>query len=145
MRPYLLQMNEDTGNQDQLQPYADYALAAGATVVSMRPLGHQTNEVLVDNADTYSSSTGGFQVVSGSWTANTVTTPYWSDHNGNDTNHWMFAATSSTETAVPRFTPNIPAAGFYPVYTWVNPGLNNGSNDRVSDQLYRINFAGGSQ
>src|SRR5205823_8590797 len=41
---------------------------------------------------------------------------------------------------------NIPAAGFYPVYAWTNPGTDNSStNDRVSDQLYRVNYAGGSQ
>jgi hypothetical protein len=145
MRPYINGMDEDLGNQDQIQPYADYALHAGATVVSMRPVGHQVAEDVVDNSDVYSASTGGFQVISGNWQGNTVTTPYWSNNNGNDTNHWMFAPTSTTETAVARFTANIPVAGFYPVYAWTNPGTNNSSNDRVSDQLYRINYAGGSQ
>src|SRR5439155_5272569 len=39
MRPDTNNVVEDMGNQDQLLPYADYALHAGATVVSMRPLG----------------------------------------------------------------------------------------------------------
>ena len=58
---------EDMGNQDQLEFFARYLLAGGATVVSMRPVGHQVNEVIVDNADVYSASTGGFQIVSGTW------------------------------------------------------------------------------
>src|SRR5262249_42665498 len=37
------------GNQDQMTLYADYLLRAGATVVPMRPVGRQTNEVVLDN------------------------------------------------------------------------------------------------
>jgi len=77
MRGYLNNMMEDLGNQDQLQPYADYALHAGATVVSMRPLGQQVQEVVVDNSD------AGFSVASGSW-SNSTAAPYWSNNNGND-------------------------------------------------------------
>src|SRR5689334_16061943 len=40
---------EDFENQDQMSLYADYALRAGATVIPMRPVGHQVNEVIVDN------------------------------------------------------------------------------------------------
>jgi hypothetical protein len=43
------EMNEDYGNLDQLNFFAQYCFNAGATVVSMRPLGHQTNEVILDN------------------------------------------------------------------------------------------------
>ena len=50
-RPTLLEMNEDYGNLDQLNFFASYCFNAGATVVSLRPLGHQTNEVIVDNDD----------------------------------------------------------------------------------------------
>src|SRR5204863_6493223 len=47
-RPVLNSMNEDYGNLDQLNFFAAYCFNAGATVVSMRPLGHQTNEVILD-------------------------------------------------------------------------------------------------
>ena len=40
---------EDFGNQEQMTYYADYLLRAGATVVPMRPVGRQTNEVVLDN------------------------------------------------------------------------------------------------
>src|SRR5262249_3447228 len=41
-------------------------------------------------------------------------------------------------TATATYTPNIPAAGFYPVYTWVLYGT-----DRTA-QTYTINHTGGS-
>jgi hypothetical protein len=44
-------MNEDYGNLDQLNFFATDCFNAGATVVSLRPLGHQTNEVVLDNDD----------------------------------------------------------------------------------------------
>jgi hypothetical protein len=126
-------MVEDFGNQDQLTFYADYLLRAGATVVPMRPVGHQKAEVIVDNND------AGFSIQSGSWTTGTGN-PYWSSGNGAEAAHYMFAPTSLSETRVARWTPNIPTTGFYPVYTWAL----NGSN-RSTDALYRINYAGGSQ
>ncbi|MFM9010118.1 MAG: hypothetical protein ACKON8_04400 [Planctomycetota bacterium] len=48
-RGNLLSIVEDFGNQDQLTSYADYLVRAGATVVPMRPVGRQPNEVVVDN------------------------------------------------------------------------------------------------
>jgi len=50
---------------------------------------------------------------------------------------YRFANVSATETATATYTPNIPVAGFYPVYTWVLAGGN-----RIN-QLYRINHTGG--
>ncbi len=145
MRPNSYGLIEDLGNQDMLENYAQYVLNAGGTMVSMRPVGHQTNEAVVDNAQAYTAGAGGFQVVSGTWTNNTSSTPYWSNNNGNDSVHFVTAATSATETAVARFVPNIPAGGFYPVYAWWNPGTNNAAtNDRVADQTFRINYSGGS-
>src|SRR4051812_8238814 len=127
LRGYVQGMMEDLGNQDQLEPYAEYALHAGASVASMRPIGHQVNEDIVDNSDAFSAATGGYQTVSGSW-GNSTNAVYWSNNNGNDAVHYTFASTAATETAVSRFTANIPAAGFYPVYTWVNPGTDSASN-----------------
>ncbi len=133
-------MVEDMGVQDQMSLYADYLLNAGATVVPMRPVGHQTNQVIVDN------TSSGFSFQSGSWTAS-AGTPYFSTSaNGYDSvnsveiaNHYQFAATSLTETAVARYTPTLTTAGFYPVYSWA---LN--SANRAADQTYRINYTGGS-
>src|SRR5208337_260985 len=51
-RPVALNsMNEDYGNLDQLNFFAAYCFNAGAVVASMRPLGQQTNEVVIDNVD----------------------------------------------------------------------------------------------
>jgi hypothetical protein len=139
MRTYINGMMEDMGNQDQLQSYADYALHAGATFVSMRPIGHQTNEVIVDNSDAYTAANGGFDK-SGTW-SDVTTGTYWSNHNGNDAVRYHFAfTTTGTEDATARFTPKIPSAGFYPVYAWYVGGSN-----RADDTTFRINYSGGSQ
>ena len=58
------EMIEDLGNVDQMTFLADYLFRAGATVVPMRPIGHQTNEVVLDNDD------AGVSFV-GSWTNST--------------------------------------------------------------------------
>src|SRR3954464_12759215 len=44
-------MIEDLGNVDQMTMFVDYLFRAGATVVPLRPVGHQTNEVVIDNDD----------------------------------------------------------------------------------------------
>ena len=44
-------MNEDTGNVDQMTMFVYQCFNAGATVVPMRPVGNQTNEVVLDNVD----------------------------------------------------------------------------------------------
>ena len=44
-------MIEDLGNIDQMTFLVDYLFRAGATVVPLRPVGHQTNEVVLDNDD----------------------------------------------------------------------------------------------
>ncbi|MEO6436857.1 MAG: hypothetical protein ABIP55_14005, partial [Tepidisphaeraceae bacterium] len=134
-RPEYQELVEDFQTQDQITYYAQYLLNAGATVVPTRPLGHQLSEVIVDNND------AGFSTPMGSWSTNTASSTYWSNVNGTDTaNRYRFASAGASETHVARFTPTIPTTGFYPVYTWVN----NGSN-RIIDQTYRINSAGGSQ
>ncbi|HEX2474141.1 MAG TPA: hypothetical protein VHK01_05320 [Lacipirellulaceae bacterium] len=120
---------EDFGNQDQFTFYVDYLFRAGATVVPMRPVGRQLNEVVLDN-----DSPG--VTFSGSWSTNTVG-PRWYDENygagGDDAERYRFANVNATsETAVATYTPNIPQAGFYPVYTWAAHGGNRAS------QLYKI-------
>lgn len=122
---------EDFGNQDQMTYYVDYLFRAGATIVPMRPVGRQINEVVLDNDLASVTYTGTWSDSSGS---------RWYDEDYGavaDAAHYRFASTNATETATATYTPNIPAAGFYPVYTWVSPGTNRTS------QLYKINHTGG--
>ena len=119
-------MNEDYGNLDQLNFFASYCFNAGAVVASMRPLGQQTNEVVLDNDDagvTYA----------GSWSDSSAT--YFFGSPGDVP--YRFASFAATETATATYTPNIPVAGYYPVYCWTRAGSDRG------DQLYRIRHTGG--
>ncbi len=118
---------EDLGNIDQMAFLVDYLFRAGATVVPLRPVGHQTNEVVLDNDDPGVTFEGTWKTGDGDiyfGTAGHV--PY------------RQTATSKTETAHARYTPKIPEAGFYPVYAWTSSG-----GDRATDQLYRVKHAGG--
>ncbi|MCB9865597.1 MAG: N-acetylmuramoyl-L-alanine amidase [Phycisphaerales bacterium] len=129
-RPLLLNMIEDYGNLDQLNYFVNYAFNAGATVVAFRPIGYQPIEVVLDQDDPGVTYTGG-------WT-NSSSSPYYENGVTNSGVAYRFAATSATETATARYTPNLPEAGFYPVYTWV---LN--SSNRTT-QHYRVTHSGGT-
>src|SRR5262245_4195212 len=63
------EMIEDLGNVDQMTFLADYLFRAGATVVPLRPVGHQTNQVVLDNDDAAVTYTG-------TWTNSTGTVFY---------------------------------------------------------------------
>ncbi len=126
-RPNLNTMIEDLGNQDQMTFLVDYLFRAGATVVPMRPVGHQTNEFVLDNDD------AGVTFV-GSWSNSTATIYF----GGAGDVPYRFASTSPTETAYARYQPTITEAGFYPVYAWTRSG-----SDRATDQLYRVHHSGG--
>lgn len=123
-----LGMVEDLGNKDQMDFLADYLFRAGATIVPLRPVGHQTNEVVLDNDD---------QGVTfhGNWSNSTTASVYFGSAGDIP---YRFATTSTAETAYARYRPNLPEAGFYPVYTWASSGSN-----RAEDQLYRVHHAGG--
>jgi hypothetical protein len=125
-RPVINEMNEDYGNLDQLNFFAQYCFNAGATVVSMRPLGQQTNEVILDNDDAG-------VVFSGTWNNSSQST-YWGSPGDVP---YRFASLNASETATATYTPNIPVPGIYPVYTWVLAGSDRG------EQLYRIRHTGG--
>ena len=130
-RPDSNEIVEPFGNQDQMTFFADYLLRAGATVVPMRPIGNQLNEVVLDN-----DSPG--VTFAGSW-SDTLGTVFYDEDYGTsaDSVGYRFASINANETATATYTPNIPEAGFYPVYTWV---LNSGNR---TDQLYRINHSDG--
>src|SRR5690625_255364 len=125
-RPLLLEMNEAYGNLDQMSIFAEYAFNAGATVVAFRPIGFQSNEVVIDNVDS--------EVIwNGTWNNSSQTVYYGKP--GQTPYRW--ASLAVRETATATYVPNIPEAGFYPVYTWVMHG-----SDRTF-QLYRIRHTGG--
>lgn len=129
-RPLLLSMIEDYGNIDQLNFFAEYCFAAGATVVPFRPIGHQSREVVLDQDDPEVTYTG-------AW-ANSTSSPYYENGRTNSGFSYRFAAASAAETAVARYTPNLPITDFYPVYTWVLDSTNR------TTQKYRISHTGGT-
>lgn len=125
-RPVLNQMNEDYGNLDQMSLFAYYCFNAGATVVPFRPIGNQTNEVVLDNTSPQVTWAGAWE--------NSSSTVYYGAPGAMP---YRFAAADTTETATATYAPAFPASGFYPVYTWALHGAN-----RIN-QLYRIRHAGG--
>ncbi len=120
------EMNEDMGNLDQMNFFAAWCFNAGAVVVPMRPLGQQNNAVVLDNDDAAVTYTG-------TW-ANSTSTLFFG---GVGDVPYRYAALANAETATATYTPNLPARGYYPVYTWVRHG-----SDRTH-QLYRIRHTGG--
>ncbi len=126
-RPEIQEINEDLSNQDMMTFLVKFLWNAGATVVPLRPVGHQLNEVIVDNDDAEVTFVG-------SWSNSSSSIYYGSP---GDT-PYRFASTSATETAYARYRPNITEAGFYPVYTWASH-----SSNRVN-QLYRVTHSGGT-
>jgi hypothetical protein len=129
-RPLLLDMIEDYGNLEQLNYFVAYCFNAGATVVPFRPVGYQTTEIVLDQDDPEVTYTG-------SWSNSTYSVYY---ENGRTTSgvSYRFAPVNATETATARYTPDIPSADFYPVYTWVT------DSDNRTTQLYRIVHSGGT-
>lgn len=119
---------EDIGNIDQLNYFVEYCFKAGATVVPMRPLGNQTNEVVLDNTDSARVT------FSGAWSDSTSTVYYGAP----GATPYRYATINTTgTTAWATYRPNLPVAGFYPVYAWTRCG-----SDRVR-QLYRVQHSGG--
>jgi hypothetical protein len=122
------EMIEDLGNYDQMTFLVDYLFRAGATIAPQRPVGHQTNEVVLDNVDADVTFVGEWK--------DGKEPIYFGKAGGVG---YREAATSKTETAYARFRPRIPETGFYPVYAWTSSGGN-----RATDQLYRVQHAGGT-
>ncbi len=120
------QMVEDFGNLDQMTMFAYYCFNAGAIVVPFRPIGNQTNEVILDNTSPAVTYAGG-------WADSTSTTYFGAP----GAVPYRYASLAASETATATYTPAIPVTGFYPIYTWVLVGANR------TNQLYRINHTGG--
>jgi len=120
-------MVEDLGNADQMHIFAHMAFNAGATVVPFRPVDHQPEERVIDNTMSQAE-------LYGEWKQGT------SDRFFGPAQakvKYVTAKASLEETAIARFRPYIPKAGYYPVYVWARDGA-----DRTN-QLYRIAYAGG--
>lgn len=88
--------------------------------------------IIVDNADS------GFSVISGTWSTLGSTTANYGHYGTN----YRQANVSSTESAVARFTPSIPTAGYYDVYTWYQAPTDPYSN--TDQALYRITHKNGT-
>jgi len=125
-RPETFEIVEDFLNQDLLRFQADSLWRVGATVVPLRPIGHQPHETVLDNDDPGVT-------FSGSWSNSS--SPIFFGSPGDLP--YRFASTAPVETAFARYRPDLPEAGFYPVYAWTRHGL-----DRV-EQLYRVAHTGG--
>jgi hypothetical protein len=133
-RPLINAVNEDMGNIDQLNYFAEQAWKAGATVVPVRPVGYQTNEVVLNNVDTNLTASG--QVTFGGTWADTGNTTLFYGTAGEVGYRYASVDTADT-TAWAIYRPTLPAEGEYPVYTWVRSG-----SDRAN-QLYRVYHSGG--
>ena len=133
-RPLLYAVNEDMGNVDQMNRFAEAAWKAGATVVPFRPVGYQTNEVVLDNMDTNETARGKV-TFGGTWYNSSQAIFY---GNAGDAVPYRYAAVSTNgSTSWASYRPNLPEEGEYPVYVWVRHG-----SDRAN-QLYRVYHSGG--
>ena len=124
------EMIEDLGNVDQMTFLADYLFRAGATVVPMRPIGHQTNEIVMDNDDP-----GVTFVNAGAWT-NSIAGIFYGSARRRSVQVRDHVCDGDGVRALPA--EHVAEAGFYPVYAWTRSG-----SDRATDQLYRVNHSGG--
>ena len=121
-------MIEDLGNVDQMTFLADYLFRAGATVVPLRPVGHQTNEVVLDNDDAGVT-------FAGAWSNSTATVYFGS---AGDVPYRVRVDIAQRK---PR-TPATSRTFRRPASIRSTPGRSSGS-DRATDQLYRVNHSGG--
>ncbi len=120
------QLIEDMSNGEAvLQFLTHYLWNAGARVYTCRERDLNTNMVIVDNTDP------GFSV-SGTWAVSSnVSGHYGSNYRW----HWVHAS----ETAVARWTPDIPETGYYAVYIWWPA-----ASDRSIDARFTVRHTGGA-
>ena len=117
---------EDLSNAEAVNYYlARYLWNAGADMWLVRDWGLNEHEIIVDNDDGAPAF-----ATTGSWL--TSATP------GYDGGTYQWANTYSTRTATATWTPNLPEAGWYPIWAWYRHGAN-----RPTDARYEIHHAGG--
>ena len=114
-------MIEDLGNIDQMTFLVDYLFRAGATIAPLRPVGHQTNEVVMDNDDP------GVKFV-GRWTDGKG--PVYFGNAGNVP--YRQASTSTKETAYARYTAEDPGSRFLSGLRLDELGRRSGDRSAVS-------------
>ena len=119
---------EDFSNAEAVDNWlTKYLWNAGAGVYTTRERDMNTNMVIVDNGGSGHSETG-------SWTTESSTSAYGGTQRRSTT-------VTGSATATSRFTPSIPADGFYGVYVWYRPPV---SGTTVTDAEIIINHTGGS-
>lgn len=144
-------MVEDFASPEFINLYVLPALRnAGAKVMTVRESDHQTNMVIVDNADGTSNPSNGTYVETGSWANSSVygfkqkTTASWNGvsinpfRQGTSANRLCSGVTSGNPTATATWTANIPEDGYYNVYaSWA------AFSGRAEDAQYRVYHSGG--
>jgi uncharacterized lipoprotein YddW (UPF0748 family) len=121
---------EDFSNAEAVNYYlARYLWNAGADVWFVRERAMTGHEVIVDN----DTGAPGY-TETGSWTASSYGG---TGYNGGD---YRYATSTSVDppTATATWTPNLPEAGWYPVWAWFRHGAN-----RPAEARYQIHHAGG--
>lgn len=130
-RPLLFHIIEDLLNGDQMSIFADFCWRCGATVVPMRPVGHQPQERILDNTDELHVKWQG---------------PWFDTKAGKQSLHfghgdaavpYRFALATKGDDSIVRYRPNFNREGLFPVYVWARDG-----EDRVP-QIYRVAHRGG--
>ena len=117
---------EDLSNAEAVNYYlARYLWNAGADMWLVRDWGMNEHEIIVDN----DGGAPGY-TTTGTWA--TSTTP------GYAGGTYQWTSTYSTRTATATWTPDLPEAGWYPVWVWYRHAIN-----RPSDSRYEIHHAGG--
>ncbi len=120
---------EDLANAEAVNYYlARYLWNAGADTWLVRDWGMNPHEIIVDNDDGAPGYTT--TPLTGAWL--TSSTP------GYAGGTYQWANTYSTLTATATWTPDLPEAGWYPVWVWYRHGDN-----RAYDARYEIHHAGG--
>lgn len=124
-RGVLHELREDIHTNELVICYLQHLLTnAGARVESVRERTFNTNEVIVDDTSAGYSETG-------SWTPSTGATSFYGQR-------YRVTQSSPQGTATAEFTPDIPAAGRYPVYVFYAKGTN-----RARDARYVVHHSGG--
>ncbi|HPB32506.1 MAG TPA: hypothetical protein PLB62_13710, partial [Candidatus Sumerlaeota bacterium] len=140
---------EDFSNAEQINIFTvPYLVNAGATVLTVREMDHQTKMVIVDEGDGISNPSNGTYEETGSWFASTLrgfkqkTGASWVGVSVNPFDSGGINRLANVDaggvTATARWTPNMPAAGYYWVYaSWSR------YSGRSTQAKYIVHHSGG--
>ncbi|MGD8519351.1 MAG: N-acetylmuramoyl-L-alanine amidase, partial [Anaerolineae bacterium] len=117
---------EDFSNAEAVNYYlARYLWNAGADVQLVRERGMSPHEIIVDNDQGPPA-----YVETGSWLTGSTT--------GYQGGTYRYDTSMTTLLSTATWTPDLPAAGWYPVWVWYRHGDN-----RTTDARYQVHHAGG--